>query len=85
MNDRTLRSDVEATHDTIASLLGVTRPTVTLALQELVSLSVLELGRNRLRIVSRSLLEQQSCSCYPDARDLFGELYGDVRRIGEIS
>lgn len=85
MYDRTLLDTIDASHETMASLLGVTRPTVTLALGELVSAGLIEQTRSRVRILSVPGLVAKSCSCYPDARDLFTDLYGSVKRTSEIS
>lgn len=86
MNDRMIDDVFEVTHDAIALMLGVRRASVTFAIQELEMSGAIERARSNVRIVDRAILERRSCSCYPDARDLFAELYGpDTKRSSEIS
>ena len=79
MNDRVGHGDFELTHETVARMLGVRRPTVTRAVAQLVKAGAIGAGRHSVRIISRTTLEAQACSCYPDSRDLFDEIYGSDR------
>ncbi len=85
MNDRMNDGVFEVTHDSIALMLGVRRASVTRAIEQLGASGAIERGRSNVRIVNRAILEQRTCSCYPDARDLFTELYGNKVNFGEIS
>jgi len=85
MNDRMIDGMFDVTHDAIALMLGVRRPSVTRAIEELAACGAIAGGRSNIRIVDRAILEQRTCSCYPDARDLFAELYGKVPKSSEIS
>jgi CRP-like cAMP-binding protein len=85
MNDRVGHGDFELTHETVARMLGVRRPTVTRAVALLKKTGAIGAGRHSVRIVSRTALETHACSCYPDSRDLFDEIYGgDGGRKGDI-
>lgn len=85
MNDRMIDDAFEVTHDAIALMLGVRRASITHAIEELVTCGAIERRRSNVRIVDRAILERRTCSCYPDARDLFSELYGSSSNAGEIS
>jgi len=52
---------LDVTHQAIANSLGVRREAVSLALPKMSGCSV---GRGRLEITDRSLLEKESCECY---------------------
>jgi len=84
MSDRAAGSDFELTHETIALMLGVRRPTVTRAIAQLVTARAISSGRHSVRIVDRPTLETLTCSCYPDSREVFGELYQSAHRTTEI-
>lgn len=85
MNDRMIDDVFEVTHDAIALMLGVRRASITHAIEELGACGAIERGRGHVRILDRAILEQRTCSCYPDARDLFTELYGFKVNGSEIS
>jgi len=85
MNDRMIDDVFEVTHDAIALMLGVRRASITHAIEELGACGAIERGRSHVRILDRAILEQRTCSCYPDARDLFTELYGFKVNGSEIS
>jgi CRP-like cAMP-binding protein len=55
---------VPVTHDHLAELLGVFRPTVTFALRELRDLGLVEVRRGRVHVLDRWGLEKQACPCY---------------------
>ena len=85
LHDRVRCDDFELTHETMALMLGVRRATVTAALGELVGTRAISSARNRLHIVDLTRLEQLSCSCYPEARDLLKTLYESHSVTEEIS
>ncbi len=84
MSDRAGGADFELTHETIALMLGVRRPTVTRAIALLVTACAISSGRHSVRIVDRPMLETLTCSCYPDSREVFSEIYQNSHRRTEI-
>jgi hypothetical protein len=64
MADRTGRDDCRITHETLAAMLGVRRPTVTLVIGSLTQRGMLAPSRGGIRIVDRRALEAVSCECY---------------------
>jgi CRP-like cAMP-binding protein len=84
MNDRVGHGDFALTHETISMMLGVRRATVTRAIADLAQHGAIEFARNQVRIASRNVLESLACSCYPESRALFEDLYGESKRSTEI-
>jgi len=72
--DRVGTSDIPLTHDLIATMLGVRRPTVTLVIAELAQLGIISSGRGVIRITDRPALEARACECYRAAKTLFDPL-----------
>jgi CRP-like cAMP-binding protein len=64
MADRAGRDDCRVTHETLAAMLGVRRPTVTLVIGSLTQRGMLAPSRGGIRIVDRRALEAASCECY---------------------
>jgi Mn-dependent DtxR family transcriptional regulator len=50
-------------------MLGVTRPSVTIACKVLIDRSLIAHSRNRIRILDREGLETLACECYRVVRD----------------
>jgi CRP-like cAMP-binding protein len=70
LQDRTDVTELAITHEFLSQMLGVQRPTVTLALGTLERAGLLErLGRGHLRILDRETLEAAACECYARVRD----------------
>ncbi len=84
ISDRVGGGHFELTHETIALMLGVRRPTVTRAIADLAAAGAIAPERQGVRIVDRGRLESLTCSCYPDARSVFTELYAGSGRTTEI-
>ena len=57
-------SDIPLTHELIAIMLGVRRPTVTLVLRALHQAGLIDEHRGRIVIRDRSRLEAACCECY---------------------
>jgi CRP-like cAMP-binding protein len=55
---------IPCTHQAIADALGTRRASVTLVLNSLEEKGIIELHRGRIRITSRSGLENASCECF---------------------
>ena len=68
--------DIPLTHDLMATMLGVHRPTVTLALRSLHNAGLISQTRGRIVIRDRSRLEQTCCECYRVMRDEQQRLLG---------
>jgi CRP-like cAMP-binding protein len=64
------------THDFLAKMLGVRRPSVTLSAGALQRAGLVESSRGLLRIVNRSGLEGVTCECYRLVRGHYEELLG---------
>lgn len=64
VHDLTMRDEIPLTHDVLASMLGVRRPTVTLVLGSLHRSGLVDEERGRIVIRDRSALERASCECY---------------------
>jgi CRP-like cAMP-binding protein len=58
------------THDTLATLLGVRRPSITLAALSLQDRAAIEYQHGRVRVRNRQNLEDTACECYFTARGL---------------
>lgn len=80
----TLGSDsLPLTHDFLAKMLGVRRPSVTLAAGALQRAGLIESSRGMIRIVNRTGLESISCDCYRLVRDHYDALLGTNDELGE--
>jgi CRP-like cAMP-binding protein len=67
--DQVDSSVIPMTQDCLAGMLGVRRPTVTLALSKLHAKGLVACGeRGRVKIVNRRGLEQEACECYRELR-----------------
>jgi CRP-like cAMP-binding protein len=74
--DRLGTSELPITHELMATLLGVRRPTVTLIMADLMHSGIASTSRGMTRIVDRAALEAQSCECYKTAKALFDNASG---------
>ena len=68
--------DLNVTHESIAVMLGVRRPGVTVALQTLESMGLIRGARARTRIVDRAGLEQLADGAYGVAEKEYRRLIG---------
>jgi CRP-like cAMP-binding protein len=64
MRDRSDDDALAVTQNLLAEMLGVHRPTITLAVRELEGAGVIEHGRRQVTIINRQGLIRQSCECY---------------------
>ena len=62
--DRVDGSDVALTHEFLSIMLGVQRPTVTLAVGALQTAGLVRQGRGHIQVLDRAGLEAASCECY---------------------
>jgi CRP-like cAMP-binding protein len=64
MRDRGDDDVLEITQNLLAEMLGVQRPTITNAAQELERAGLIERGRRQVTILNRQGLAEASCECY---------------------
>src|SRR5215211_140857 len=69
MRDRSDDDAMPITHDLLAEMLGVQRPTITNAAEELERASLIERGRQQITILDRRGLIKASCECYRLVRE----------------
>lgn len=73
-HDRIGEDEFSLTHEFMAVMLGVRRPTVTLVMADLARAGIVSHVRGRIRIVDRTSLEAASCECYRNVRAVFDRL-----------
>lgn len=66
--DRLPGSELAITHETIATMLGVRRESITEAAGRMKQLGLIECHRGRLKVLDRPGLEQLCCECYDVVR-----------------
>ncbi|MDB5544111.1 MAG: Crp/Fnr family transcriptional regulator [Hyphomicrobiales bacterium] len=71
MADKACTNDVPITHDHLAQMLGVQRPTVSIIMRELQSAGLVEQKRGCISILDRRRLLRCSCECYGKAKDIY--------------
>jgi CRP-like cAMP-binding protein len=64
VQERIEENELRLTHEFLAQMLGVQRPTATIAVNMLVKSALIEHRRGRVRIVDQQGLEAASCECY---------------------
>ena len=62
--DRLGCDELAVTHDVLASMLGVRRPTVTLVVADLSRDGIISTSRGAIGITDRAALEGRACECY---------------------
>ena len=73
-HDRIGQDEFPLTHEFLAIMLGVRRPTVTLVMAELARSGIVSHVRGHVRIVDRKGLEATSCECYRNVLAVFDRL-----------
>jgi CRP-like cAMP-binding protein len=74
--DRATESELELTHDFMATMLGTRRAGVTEAAGRLQDTGLIRYRRGRVTILDRQGLEAVSCECYPVVKTEFERLLG---------
>jgi CRP-like cAMP-binding protein len=69
--DRADLDEFPLTHDSLASILGVRRESITLAASALRGAGAIAYQRGRVAITSRTALLQESCSCYREVTETY--------------
>jgi CRP-like cAMP-binding protein len=74
--DRVDSPEFQLTHDFLAQMLGVRRPSVSVAARMLSKAGLIHYVRGRITICDRAGLEEASCECYRAIADEFARLVG---------
>lgn len=72
-HDRTDGDELQITHDFIAQMLGVNRPSVTGAAIELKEEGLIKYSRGIVKITDRQGLEEFSCECYDSIKRVYDQ------------
>jgi Mn-dependent DtxR family transcriptional regulator len=64
VQDRCGRTTLNLTHEQIARILGVYRPSITCIAQELRDNKLINYSRGGISIIDRRQIEQAACNCY---------------------
>jgi CRP-like cAMP-binding protein len=72
--DRLKTQEFPLTHELLATMLAVRRPTVTLVIADLVRLGIISTSRGHIKIADRTALEARACECYKTVKGLFNHL-----------
>ncbi|HXF57623.1 MAG TPA: Crp/Fnr family transcriptional regulator [Actinomycetota bacterium] len=78
-HDRVGRDTFELTHEFLAEMLGVTRPSVTIAARTLQAAGLIRYTRGTVTILDRGGLEEASCECYQAIRRIHDQVLGQLR------
>ena len=69
MRDRSDGDALQITQNLLAEMLGVQRPSITIAARELERAGLIERGRRQVTILDRKGLTKASCECYQLVRE----------------
>jgi len=78
--DRVPSDTFPLTHDFLGLMLGVRRPTVTVAARALQDRKLIRYYRGVITVLNRKGLEAAACECYQLINDEFDRLFGAARR-----
>jgi hypothetical protein len=74
IHDRTGADQLALTHEFLASMLGVQRPTVSIVTRTLQTAGLITQGRKVITVRDRAALEEAACECYGHIRRRFERL-----------
>jgi CRP-like cAMP-binding protein len=77
--DRVGRDELPLTHEFLAAMLGVQRPTVSIVARTLQTAGLIAQGRKLITIIDRNGLEEASCECYRQIRQMMERTLPRVR------
>jgi CRP-like cAMP-binding protein len=77
-HDRVGADEFHLTQEFLAQMLGVRRPSVTVAAGLLQKAGLIRYQRGRIRIVDRASLENTACECYETMRQEFDRLLNTI-------
>jgi CRP-like cAMP-binding protein len=75
-HDRMLQRDFRLSHEFLAVMLGVQRPTVTVVAGALQDAGFIRYRHGRVSVLNRQALENASCECYAVIRARFEQVLG---------
>lgn len=75
-HDRVGRPTLDLTQEILSTMLGVQRPSVTIAAGTLQKAGLIRYSRGRITITDRARLEEASCECYRVVADEFCRVLG---------
>jgi CRP-like cAMP-binding protein len=75
-HDRVGADDFPLSHEFLAQMLGVRRPSVTIAAGVLQNACLISYRRGHITILDRGGLEDGACECYRVVRDAYDRLLG---------
>jgi CRP-like cAMP-binding protein len=78
-HDRAGGDEFPLTHEFLAAMLGVRRPTVTLIANQLQRAGLIQYRRGFVTIVDRAKLEATSCECYATVREQMRRLLPEAQ------
>jgi CRP-like cAMP-binding protein len=81
-HDRVRHDEFQLTHEFLAIMLGVRRPTVTLTAAKLQMSGWIHYRRGFMTIVDRAGLERASCECYDVVKGNFARLLPELPAVG---
>jgi CRP-like cAMP-binding protein len=73
-HDRVGRDEFQLSHEFLATMLGSTRPTVTVVAGMLQKAGLIHYKHGRITILDRKSLESASCECYRTVKEHFDRL-----------
>ena len=80
--DETGKPEASLTHQQIADVAAIRRPSVSLAFSDLQRRGIIRVHHGLVQILDREKLERETCPCHAAVRDAYEE---DVRRPSEAS
>jgi CRP-like cAMP-binding protein len=81
-HDRVRKNEFDLTHEFLAVMLGVRRPTVTLIAAALQMKGFIHYRRGSMTITDRAGLEKTSCECYEVVKGNFARLLPEMPPMG---
>ncbi len=75
-HDRMHQQDFTITQEYVASMLGVHRPTVSVAASVLQRAGIIDYRRGNIWVLDRQSLENASCECYDIVQKHFERILG---------
>lgn len=78
-HDRARRDTFDLTHELLAEMLGVHRPSVTVVARMMQSAGLIRYSRGVITVTNRKGLEATSCECYGVVRRAFSDIFQPKR------
>jgi hypothetical protein len=74
--DRVSTDRFSVTHEFLATLLGCSRPSASLVIENFQHRGILQVERGRIIVVNRDALVEMSCECYEIIKDTYAQVGG---------